>query len=156
VGHPAWERVCGWLHDDCAQQGDAVGDLYYSLALGDLPAVAHTMARSLTKMAGTQWLGLLDTVTAAPRRMAENHGSTAPVTQAHQLTQTIPRDDQPAALIADLIAGLWVVSDPLCGEPRAPLHWYVAGSYQDLHGYLRDIPEQLHQLQREHQRLAGL
>nr|BFE51425.1 hypothetical protein GCM10017745_48520 [Saccharothrix mutabilis subsp. capreolus] len=64
-GH-RWTDVFTALRDEAVRRGDVVGGLHHRLALGETAAVAAELAGLLPELGDTEWLHLLDSITATP------------------------------------------------------------------------------------------
>ncbi|MEU4765623.1 hypothetical protein AB0H12_20435 [Actinosynnema sp. NPDC023794] len=64
-GH-RWTDVFTALRDEAVRQGDVVGSLHHRLALGETAAVAAELTGLLPELGDTEWLELLDSITATP------------------------------------------------------------------------------------------
>jgi hypothetical protein len=136
---PAWPRVFSWLRKRCGREGDATGELYYALAVGDLAFVTGRMRERLARDGLARWLEILAEVTSAPREHpVENAAGQAPIKQMRDLLRGTTPPGQPIEPLSRLIASLWIVGDPLTDSRRATLHRQLAADWQDV---ARSLPD---------------
>ncbi|WP_046469476.1 hypothetical protein [Allosalinactinospora lopnorensis] len=143
AGQPDWKTVHGELRDRCRDDGDVAGELYHTLAGGDLPEVARRLTGFLPGSGIAQsWLSLLLSVVKAPR-MAPDSGPSAPFEQQIELTRSMA-GESPAHLVqvARVVAGLWLANDRCTGPDRADLHGEIAINYRRIAAHA-DRPAEL-------------
>lgn len=130
--HPAdWLTVHGALRRFCrdATPPDTVGELYHALAAGDLQFVVIELADRTGSMATSKWLELLESVTAAPRRLDDDR---PPDKQVNELAGTVTAPNEKVDALAGVVAGLWVATDPTTPGNRNRLHKLIAKKYDGM------------------------
>lgn len=142
---PSWSDVYGWLRDYCRLQRDEEGELYYALAGGDglgfVTERLHPRIVHLAKSEHGEWLRLLKSIIAAPRR-----------SDGEQDTATL--EPSPTSLMR-LIAALRAAADPFIGSDRSDLHFQIAAEYTEVARLTLGGPsEVLCEEARRHQREA--
>ncbi|QKG25401.1 hypothetical protein [Actinomadura verrucosospora] len=134
---------------------EEIRDLYHALALGDLPHVTRRLAALLTEMRGTAWLGLVATVTAAPRRTPAVRD---PSGEAERLARTVDAEDIPRLrnprAMAVLVAGLWIAADPFTGPARRDLHIAIGAAYDLIAQDARSESAELNDRAEAHREIA--
>ena len=132
----SWERVFEHLRAGRAKAGDQRNELHYALAVGDLPHVVVELQEQLDRLTCEEWCELLLEVTAAPRRPARGTASPSPDAQCRDLLQR-PAPGWSSIEVAQLVAGLWIVNDPMTDARRRGLHIQIANGYEWLAGHSR-------------------
>jgi hypothetical protein len=125
----SWSEVHQWLRCDRRDADDQTGELFYTLALGDLEQVTVSLAESLPSVDGTVWLGVLHSVTTAPNRLDVGAD---PLTEVKRRTAWAHGRPGPLGDLAGLIAALWIDADPLSDNrrrSRASLYLEIAAGY---------------------------
>ncbi|MBB6171536.1 hypothetical protein HNR23_001596 [Nocardiopsis mwathae] len=165
-----WPRVFGWLCAEARRRGDAVGELYYTLALGDLVRVADALEERFAGVGGEPavngaaprtWNELLTAVTRAPRADVALDRP-APIEHVHTLLARAAEEGGPASPGAArietrrLVAALWLAADPMTGPGRRHLHERIAADYRSLALGSPGGSAELFQAADEHDRLARL
>lgn len=133
---PSWSDVHGRLRDACRAESD---ELYYALAGGELGLVTQRLHQRLTELKDNQWLELLDSATAAPRQRRQRH---ALVEEVRVLVKEAELE-QSLTSLAQLIAALWIVTDPFIDSNRRELHLQIADDYTDLAQLTLNAPSAL-------------
>jgi hypothetical protein len=122
-----WFAVHDYLRCRSAGEGDLDGELYYTLALGEVQDVATRLAKLLaermTEQGAIDWLRRWHSVTAAPRARADN--SAAAIVE---LVRWARPGDQPAAAVGALVAARWLLANSLRAGDRRDLHAEIAAS----------------------------
>jgi hypothetical protein len=121
-----WQGTCSWLRGHRADAGDAEGELYYALALGEVQPVVRHLSGQLGQIDILAWLGFLNAVTAAP---ADRPVPGVP--DLAELASWARPQDMPRNAIATLVAALWQVSNSLSAHERQELY-AEAGASLDL------------------------
>jgi hypothetical protein len=139
AAHPAsWDKVFERLRAGRAASGDQIGELYYRLAVGDLPHVVMELEANLRLLSCPQWYELLLRVSAAPRRLPPStSGAPAAVPSPDEQCRTLlrrPGHAYPSMELARLVVGLWVVNDPMTDARRRGLHEQIADDLEWLAG----------------------
>jgi len=117
-----WTAVHDLLRRHAGETGDRTGELYHSLALGELEEVVERLTALLRDLGADAWLGLVDQVAEAPHRQGFEK---APVDHANALARRRDHDDPLTGAVAVLLAGLWVANEPLAGGSRSHLTTFV-------------------------------
>lgn len=144
-----WTKVFGWLQIRCAQDGDEEGVLHYAMAAEDISTVSEGLRQRLTTDEPADWVRLLHSVTAAPRR--PDGCDVAPM---DQLRESIDKRSQ---RLTRLIVGRWIVFDPLISNRRRSLHRQIAADYEFLAGLSQVVdPEPLLNEADHHRKQAEL
>jgi Cdc6-like AAA superfamily ATPase len=119
-----WTSVFERLRERCIEHEDLTGELYHSLALGELETVTQRLAEQFQRVDIASWLGLLDAVTAAPNRLHLNEY------RDFMAVWSGPRNGVMRTL-ANLVPALWLVQDPLISVEKG-LHSQIADAYRTL------------------------
>jgi hypothetical protein len=151
-----WSAIHGWLGDSCRENGEEDGELYHSLATGDLKTVVVRLAGILKAIESERdrkaWFKLLDSVSGAPARPIH---SDPLIDHVQTLTKWIDPSDRPLAPLARLIAASWIATNAVGGEQESSLHLARAAAYDEIAPF---CPKGLdHMLERadKHRKLAG-
>jgi hypothetical protein len=123
----AWRSAYEWLRKESVKEDDTEGELYYSLALGEVEQVARRMAVRLTEASATEWLSLLETVTMAP-------GAPSRPDITELVAWADPRD-MPFAAVGAHVAALWLLTNSLNAHHRQELYTEAAASLEDVAPY---------------------
>lgn len=115
---PGWTVVHAWLREDAVAVGDQVGALYHALALGEIEHLAQSFADALKTSEPEDWLRMLEAVATAPNSLPPGEQT---LDQVDQLTEWTGPDDEYSALMARLVAALWIDADPLSDRYRPDL-----------------------------------
>ena len=153
-GQPSWETVCGRLRDRRRDAGDLAGELYYTLAAGELDTVTRRLSEHLSGQGLEQsWLSHVTFVTMAPRA-AQDQSTSLPYQQQIELARSVA-DDATSQFgnVAQLVAGLWLDEDPCTPPDREDLHSQIASDYRAL-APNADHPSSLQREAKEHDALA--
>ena len=125
-----WSTTFEWLKSASVTARAVSGELYYTLALGEVEPVARWLPARLTELGAVAWLSLLHAVTTAPR--AAGPSDAAEVTKL--TTWASPRD-MPTTAIGGLVAALWLLSNSLSAHERPDLCTEAATSLDDIASY---------------------
>jgi DNA-binding NarL/FixJ family response regulator len=131
----SWSHVHELLSDESHRTGNEIDAMYYALALGDVQYVASWLTRSLDDVDASEWLRLLDSVTAAPNRLDHRQPIQQQLTALTQWTESGARLLAP---VARLVAASWIRSDPLSASHHRVLYQLMA---QSLHAIAACRPE---------------
>ncbi len=125
---PSWTEVHGRLRDVCRAENDEAGELYYTLALGELAGMVRRLHQRLSELEVGPWFALVESVAVAPHqhRRREN-----PVDEVRTLVRTAELE-QPLRCLARLVAALWIAADPFGDSDRRDLHLQIAASCSDV------------------------
>lgn len=127
---PDWDKVFGWLRDECKKTRDKTGELYYALAVRDLAFVTDGL-RDLLDLNVPRWgWPALTEIASAPRRHPAE--VSAPIDQMRALLRDAVPLGQPLEPLSRLIASLWIVGDPLTDSRRAGLHRQLDADLRDV------------------------
>ncbi|TCO59852.1 ATP-binding protein [Actinocrispum wychmicini] len=108
--HPLnWQQVHSWLQEDCARRDDVPGELYHTLALGHMDAVVPRLAELFDEIAHSDWVGILDSVTAAPIQQDQ------PLLGLDSMA--VSREPGVDAAVRQLVWALWQANDRLAARP---------------------------------------
>ena len=130
-----WNSVFHWLRTRCQDARDETGELYHALALGAIEHVSRWFAHALEGRDPVEWMGLLDSVTAAPNRLDYRQG---PATQVRALTQWAEQRELPLSLIGRLVAASWIYADPLSAGHRRSLLREMSADLHQIATYAKD------------------
>ena len=125
-----WSTTFEWLKSASVTARAVSGELYYTLALGEVEPVARWLPARLTELGAVAWLSLLHAVTTAPR--AAGPSDAAEVTKL--TTWASPRD-MPTTAIGGLVAALWLLSNSLSAHERPDLYTEAATGLDDIASY---------------------
>ncbi|MFG1913722.1 hypothetical protein [Micromonospora sp. NPDC048898] len=115
-----WVQTHRLLRTQCVQQDDRTGELYHTLALGELGVVATHFAKRVNTEPAADWLATMLAVVQAPTTVTH---PVPPADEAKQLARaTGAEPDSLLGRVARLIAGLWLLGDPFTGRHRTVLH----------------------------------
>ncbi|WP_018656167.1 hypothetical protein [Actinomadura flavalba] len=127
-GEPSqrWRDAHEWLLGAAEARRDPVAELRHALALGRVGHVGRRLLALLDEREPAAWIELVEAVATAPphRPPARTAALTGWAADASV--------DEPGQIVADLLAGLWVVSDPLCTADRATQYQDVAACLHNL------------------------
>jgi hypothetical protein len=131
-----WTTVHSWLQKDAEASGDQVGQLYHALALSDVKGVACQLTETEEVVTGTEaWLGLLETVAAAPNALDDKSKT---IDQVEVLTEWTEESDVSAAVASAgaLTAAMWIDADPLSDPHRPALRGEIRSRLYEVAGLL--------------------
>jgi hypothetical protein len=105
-----WAEVHTWLRKISIEAADETGELYHTLALGDIERVARRLAERLRTSEAEEWLGVLEAVIAAPSDLdpAQRNAS-----RIGALTSWAGEDEALVAAVGRLVAARWIDAGPL-------------------------------------------
>ncbi|GAA3357274.1 ATP-binding protein [Saccharopolyspora gregorii] len=124
-----WTAVHTWFRETLADQGDEVGELYHSLAVGEVESVARRLNTLLAYSDLPTWLDLLAAATAAPNRL--DHADPQ-LDQVRSLADWTHPGAAPQAAVARLVAARWIAADPLGDSRRHALYLEIAACYDEI------------------------
>lgn len=130
-----WAAVFGWLVENGSRAEDDSGWLHHTLALGDVPRVARTLAGRLSTHGGEAWLRLVRVLvtTSVPTFLTGGPvdtvlqvvANTGPANAVTPGPEPVDRHD-PVVIVATLITAWQAADDPLVTVEKADLHTMVA------------------------------
>ncbi|WP_024799405.1 ATP-binding protein [Nocardia sp. BMG51109] len=145
-----WESVFGWLRSRSEEDDDEVNVLHYALAAGDFAVTCDGLRRRLDDGTTDDWVRLLRSATAMPRRNSDPDKS--PMDQLHDALAG-PAQPQP---ITRLVVANWIAADPFVSNRRRSLHWQIAADYDVVAGLATGDPVPLLKEADDHRRTAEL
>jgi hypothetical protein len=129
-GRPASDGR-GSYERDTGERDEFAGELHHRLALGDVATVADNLAERLRHRDVTEWLTLLETVTATPDPRLPVDGAAE---QIHRVVKESELADPASVGIAHLVCALRLIGDPrvTSGPACRGLHLLAAHSYDSI------------------------
>lgn len=119
---PSWAGVYARLRDACRAEGDAAGELYYRLAVGELGFVTQRLHQRLAELDNARWFELVESVTSAPH---QHRHQEILIDEARTLVCAAGLE-QPLTSLGWLVAALWIAADPFNHSDRRDLHLQIA------------------------------
>lgn len=125
---PSWVEVHGRLRAVCRAEKDELGELYYTLATGELAVVVRRLHLRHSELEVAPWFALVESVTTAPHQCRRREN---PIDEVRTLVRTAELE-QPLRSLARLVAALWIAADPFGDSDRRDLYLQIAAGYSEV------------------------
>ncbi|HEX9999805.1 MAG TPA: hypothetical protein VGB74_05090 [Actinoplanes sp.] len=119
----SWSAVHRELQRISQQDGSEEDEFYYALADRDIATVVRHLAQRLREESAGTWLDALTSVTVAPNPTARRGPA------FEQLNAEADRAGSADRAVARIVAGRWILADPLTGPDRKSVHLDLAASF---------------------------
>jgi hypothetical protein len=142
-----WSAVHQELRIGQQDRSDA-DELYYALADRDIATVVQRLTQRLREDSAGTWLDVLTSVTVAPNPVPRRGPA------FEQLNAEAARAASADRAVARIVAGRWILADPLTGPDRKSVHLDVAASLGEIARTALADGGRLHREASQHEREA--